>query len=129
MVIFSVSFLLISYILTTILGPVGFILANCINMTARIIHSVSFINKMHNETNYKPLEGLKPNKIFVGALLLSGIITKLSEVYVFSKSVILHIFIGGVCFLLTLLIWCLENRSLLQIGYDKYKRRVSLKTD
>lgn len=38
MVIFSISFLLISYMLTSFLGPVGFILANCVNMLARIIH-------------------------------------------------------------------------------------------
>lgn len=38
MVIFSVSFLLISYVFTSVLGPVGFILANCVNMLARIIH-------------------------------------------------------------------------------------------
>lgn len=38
MVVFSVMFLLISYVLTNIFGAVGFILANCINMGARIIH-------------------------------------------------------------------------------------------
>ncbi|KAJ8909684.1 hypothetical protein NQ315_003707 [Exocentrus adspersus] len=41
MVFFSVTFLLISYIFTNIFGPVGFILANCINMSARITHRLS----------------------------------------------------------------------------------------
>lgn len=36
MAVFSVSFLVLSYVLTSILGPVGFIFANCINMFSRI---------------------------------------------------------------------------------------------
>lgn len=42
MVVFSVSFLVISYVLTNLLGPVGFILANCVNMLARIIHRLVY---------------------------------------------------------------------------------------
>lgn len=38
MVIFSFMFLILSYVFTTLIGPVGFILANCINMFARICH-------------------------------------------------------------------------------------------
>ena len=38
MAIFSVSFLILSYILTSIFGPVGFIFANCINMFCRICY-------------------------------------------------------------------------------------------
>lgn len=51
MVIFSITFLLISYVLTSVLGPVGFILANCVNMLARITHRyVNYArqNKMHS---------------------------------------------------------------------------------
>lgn len=129
MVIFSVSFLLISYVFTNIFGPVGFILANCVNMAARIIHSLYFIKRQYKDMEFKPLDGLKPDRMFLGALGLSGLITRLSEVFLYEKSILLHIFIGGICFLLTLVIWGLENRSLLAFGYDKYKRRVSLKTD
>lgn len=80
MVIFSISFLLISYILTNILGPVGFILANCVNMGARITHSLYFIHQKYLDTKYKPLEGLVPTSKFVIVLFLSGICTKYSEV-------------------------------------------------
>lgn len=38
MAIFSVTFLMLSYGLTYILGPVGFIFANCINMFCRICY-------------------------------------------------------------------------------------------
>lgn len=38
MTIFSASFLLLSYTLTNTLGPVGFIVANCVNMFCRICY-------------------------------------------------------------------------------------------
>lgn len=80
MVLFSISFLLISYVLTNLLGAVGFILANCCNMSARIGHSVYFIHKKYSSTSYEPLNGLKPTKYFIVLLVISAITTKLSEV-------------------------------------------------
>lgn len=80
MVVFSIMFLIISYVLTNIFGPVGFILANCINMAARIVHSLYFINNKYSETQYRPLEGLTPTSKFVAVLIISGICTKYSEV-------------------------------------------------
>ena len=38
MAILSVSFLVVSWLLTNALGAVGFIVANCCNMAARIGH-------------------------------------------------------------------------------------------
>ncbi|XP_076249893.1 man(5)GlcNAc(2)-PP-dolichol translocation protein RFT1 isoform X2 [Rhynchophorus ferrugineus] len=71
MVLFSISFLILSYILTNILGPVGFIIANCINMSARIIHSLYYIHNKYLSTKYRPLVGLLPEKKFIGILILS----------------------------------------------------------
>lgn len=129
MVIFSITFLVISYLLTYILGPVGFIIANCVNMTARIIHSLYFIRKRYENSSYKPLNGLKPSNKFIIMLIISGIVTKISEIYVYPTAIIFHIFIGGTCFLITILIWLLENRNLLKEGIDKYQRRQSVKVD
>jgi oligosaccharide translocation protein RFT1 len=126
MVIFSVSFLVISYVLTNIFGPVGFILANCVNMLARIIHSLIYINKKYKSTSYKPLEGLVPDRKFIAMLVISGVATKLSET--FNSSLALHILIGAVFFVVTLGVWAVENKSLLRLGYDKY-RRMSTKND
>ncbi|CAH0564096.1 unnamed protein product [Brassicogethes aeneus] len=128
MVVFSVMFLLISYVLTNIFGPVGFILANCVNMTARIIHSIIYINRMYKGSPYKPLNGLYPGFKFVAILILSFIATKISEAY-FQKSITIHILIGAIFFLMTVLTWALENKALLQLGYEKYKRRLSLKEE
>ncbi|KAL1494506.1 hypothetical protein ABEB36_010093 [Hypothenemus hampei] len=129
MVIFSILFLLISYILTNILGPVGFILANCVNMTARILHSLYFIKQKYSDTKYEPLEGLVPSRNFIIILVLSGLCTKYSEAILLPKSMLFHIGVGAIFFLLTAAIWTSENSSLLKLGYEKYKRRVSLKAD
>ncbi|KAJ8953583.1 hypothetical protein NQ318_003005 [Aromia moschata] len=129
MVFFSIMFLLISYVFTYILGPVGFILANCINMLARITHSIIFIEGKYKDTNHHPLSGLLPGTRFIIVLTISGVITKLSEVYILNRYIILHIGIGAIFFFLTISTWALENATLLRTGYDKYKRRASLKND
>ncbi|XP_057672500.1 protein RFT1 homolog isoform X1 [Diorhabda carinulata] len=125
MVIFSVMFLLISYILTYIFGPVGFILANCINMTARIVHSLNYIHKQFQDTEFTPLDGLIPGKKFLITLVLSGIVTILSEIYLLEKSIFIHIGAGAVFFLITVSIWALDNMTLLRLGLEKYKSRKS----
>lgn len=80
MAIFSVTFLLLSYQLTNMLGPVGFILANCCNMTFRISYSLSYIGKHFKFMDDNPLKGLVPGKIFATILVIAGIICKLSQV-------------------------------------------------
>nr|XP_022903467.1 protein RFT1 homolog [Onthophagus taurus] len=133
MVLFSISFLLLSYILTMFLGPVGFIFANCLNMAARIMHSVYYISHKYKDTNYKPLDGLIPGKFFIFSLILSLFVTKWSEHFylenVTMKSTLIHILIGAICFLITISIWVYENKHLATIGFNKYKRRLSFKSD
>lgn len=51
------------------------------------------------------------------------------QIYILNTSIILHIGIGAILFLVTISTWALENFTLLRMGYDKYKRRASLKTD
>lgn len=80
MAIFSVTFLVLSYQLTNIFGPVGFILANCCNMAFRISYSLSYIAKQYKSTTENPLEGLFPGKLFIIVLIVSGIACKTSEV-------------------------------------------------
>lgn len=76
----SVAFLCASYLLATWFGPVGFIFGNCFNMALRIAHSTMFINKRHVETIYRPLRGLIPKPLFTGALMVSALVTNLSQV-------------------------------------------------
>lgn len=77
---FSITFLLLSYQLTSFFGPVGFILANCTNMLLRIIFSVIFIQKQYDAVKLKPLDGIIPKTGFIMTLIVLGIACKVSEV-------------------------------------------------
>ncbi|KAJ0176582.1 hypothetical protein K1T71_007761 [Dendrolimus kikuchii] len=123
MVFFSVSFLILSYVLTSIFGPVGFIISNCINMFARIVHSIHFITNKYKDTDYKPLEGLFVGKIFLLVLFIAGCLCKISENKILLQSVFLHIVIGAICLLFVLLAWGYENRDLVIKMYKKVFNR------
>lgn len=112
MVIFSVSFLVLSYCLTYIFGPIGFIISNCINMFARIMHSIHFIRNKYKDTEYKPLNGLLVGKIFLSTLFIAGFVCKISEIRLFPSFILLHILVGGIMLLCVLIAWGYENREL-----------------
>ncbi len=80
MLLFSLIFLTSSYFLTGWFGSVGFILANCINMTARIIHSCHFITNYFSSTPFRPLWDVLPSSYTVLAFIMATVITTLSEV-------------------------------------------------
>lgn len=76
----SIIFVVVSCAFVNWFGPVGFIFGNCVNMGLRIILSISFINKRHAETNYRPLRGLVPKPVFSGSLILAALVTNVSQV-------------------------------------------------
>lgn len=80
MLALSVSFLFLSYVLTWWAGAVGFILANCLNMGLRILHSLLYIHRYFQASPWKPLRGLQPSPLLLLALAASGVVTALSEV-------------------------------------------------
>eukprot|EP00795_Rhopilema_esculentum_P014780 gene14780-5886_t len=79
MVAFSLVFLVASLGLTKGFGSVGFILANCINMGLRIIHSNMFIQKYFADSHQNPLLKALPSRFVSALLLLSFVITAVSE--------------------------------------------------
>ncbi|CAL8335567.1 unnamed protein product [Lota lota] len=79
MLALSVSFLLLSYVLTWWAGAVGFILANCLNMGLRILHSLVYIQRYFQAGPWAPLRGLLPSPALLLALALSAVVTALSE--------------------------------------------------
>lgn len=81
MLALSVSFLFLSYVLTWWAGAVGFILANCLNMGLRILHSLLYIHRYFQASPWKPLRGLQPSPLLLLALAASGGVTALSEVH------------------------------------------------
>lgn len=80
MLALSVSFLFLSYVLTWWAGAVGFILANCLNMGLRILHSLLYIHGYFQASPWKPLRGLRPSPLLMLALGTSAAVTTLSEV-------------------------------------------------
>ncbi|KAG6456583.1 protein RFT1 homolog [Manduca sexta] len=119
MVFFSITFLVLSYVLTYVFGPVGFIISNCINMFARILHSIHFINNKYRNTEYKPLDGLRVGKVFILVLCVAGVVCKISENKLYNDSVVFHIIIGMVMFFFVLLAWGYENKDLVIKMYRK----------
>lgn len=57
----SLAFLLITYVLSTLLGSVGFVLANGINMLARILVCGLFIRQYFHAVGLRPLAGAVPD--------------------------------------------------------------------
>ncbi|XP_033746742.1 protein RFT1 homolog isoform X2 [Pecten maximus] len=103
MVLFSLAFLGASLLLTNQFESVGFILANCINMCTRIAHSVYFIHNYYKGSAYRPLLGLVPSRSLLVSLVVSVVITVTSETMFCCDAgflyQLLHVGIGGVCFL------------------------------
>ena len=60
MVAMSVLYLLLAWLLTTMVGPVGFVLANCCNMLVRVAHSVVVMYNTFGNKEGSPLKGLNP---------------------------------------------------------------------
>uniref|UniRef100_A0A6B2EH39 Protein RFT1 homolog n=1 Tax=Phlebotomus kandelakii TaxID=1109342 RepID=A0A6B2EH39_9DIPT len=124
MAIFSVTFLLLSYQLTNLLGPVGFILANCANMIFRIGYSIRFISHQYRPLGENPLRKIPPGPLFLITLIVCGVTCKISEATILQTSVLYHLIIGALCALLTLVSWSYENRDLIRLGFSKYRTKV-----
>uniref|UniRef100_A0A673ZLK7 Protein RFT1 homolog n=1 Tax=Salmo trutta TaxID=8032 RepID=A0A673ZLK7_SALTR len=71
----SISFLLLSYMLTWWAGGICFTLANCLNMGLRIILSLLYFLS----SQWMPLRGLRPSSFVLLALALSAVFPALSE--------------------------------------------------
>ncbi|XP_071960225.1 man(5)GlcNAc(2)-PP-dolichol translocation protein RFT1-like isoform X2 [Antedon mediterranea] len=124
---FSVVFLTSSYFLTKSVGSVGFILANCLNMLARIIHSIYFISNFYKGSRYSPLSGLVPTPPVLVVFTVSGLITIFSEITFCCNQGIfyrfLHVVIGAVCLLITLITIFLSEKKLISFVIDQWKER------
>ncbi|KAM4021864.1 man(5)GlcNAc(2)-PP-dolichol translocation protein RFT1 [Anomaloglossus baeobatrachus] len=98
---FSLSFLCLSYYMTTWLGSVGFILANCFNMGLRITHSLYYIRKYYHGSPYRPLSGLLPSPAVICVLVLSAAGTRYSEASLCCDLGwayrLAHILVGALC--------------------------------
>ncbi|XP_013787696.1 protein RFT1 homolog isoform X1 [Limulus polyphemus] len=127
MVLVSLLFLLASFYLTKHFGSVGFILANCINMGARIGHSLFFIRKYFKATRLVPLEGLVPNQAVVVMFFLVFLITQSSKVFLYNEAGViwwlLHILVGCCCLILLLTVIYMRERPLVEFLLHYWKEK------
>ena len=72
--------------LTGVCGSAGLILANCVNMTIRIVCSLKFIKDFFTTTSYNPLRCSIPSARLLLTFIVVSIITVMSEVMSFMKS-------------------------------------------
>uniref|UniRef100_A0A7N6B193 Protein RFT1 homolog n=1 Tax=Anabas testudineus TaxID=64144 RepID=A0A7N6B193_ANATE len=118
MLALSVSFLFLSYILTWWAGGVGFIMANCLNMGLRILHSLLYIYNYFKFSQWRPLRGLVPSPLLLGALVVSAGVTAVSEsVFCCDSGWLLrlvHVSVGAVCLLGVLVAVLLTETHLIQ---------------
>uniref|UniRef100_A0A3P8R3J7 Protein RFT1 homolog n=1 Tax=Astatotilapia calliptera TaxID=8154 RepID=A0A3P8R3J7_ASTCA len=118
MLALSVSFLFLSYVLTSWAGSVGFILANCLNMGLRILHSLLYIHRYFQLSRWKPLRGLLPSPLILLALGVSGVVTAVSEAFFCCDSGLLlrlvHIGVGAICLLGVVVAVLLTETKLVQ---------------
>ncbi|XP_070558753.1 man(5)GlcNAc(2)-PP-dolichol translocation protein RFT1-like isoform X2 [Ptychodera flava] len=100
LLVFSVIFLFFSWLFTKLIGVLGFIFANCINMSVRIIYSIYFVKNYYKDTKYRPLKCLIPSTMVLIAYIVSIIITVISETLCCDKGrlyQLVHVCIGGLC--------------------------------
>ncbi|BES98557.1 Rft protein [Nesidiocoris tenuis] len=129
MAVLSVGFLLISWLLATLFGSVGFIIANCCNMAARIYHSIQFIQKRYESTRHRPLSRIMPGKLFLTSASLSMVVSLISEYAYYETSKLMHLAVGGVLLAVTLAAWAYDEASLVTSGYRRFRRSSSIKVD
>ncbi|CAL1538909.1 unnamed protein product [Lymnaea stagnalis] len=120
MLLFSALFLFSSWLLTTLIGSVGFILANCFNMLARIIHSMYFITGYFGKSEHNPLSNIVPALPVISALLASLLVTSVSQISFCTESSsvqqkLIHIGITSLCLLMVLAVTYLKEHKLVEI--------------
>lgn len=130
---FSLIFLSSSWYLTKTIGSVGFILANCFNMSARITHSIYFILIYYKESSFQPLKGLLPSIPVLLVFGASWVITSISEVqFCCDKGLlyqVVHVAVGAVCLLVVAACILLFERDLLSFIKEQWRIRRGGGTD
>uniref|UniRef100_A0A1I8MAW7 Protein RFT1 homolog n=1 Tax=Musca domestica TaxID=7370 RepID=A0A1I8MAW7_MUSDO len=121
--IFSIIFIVMSFVLTRIFGPVGFIIANCVNMLCRICSSCKYIWQQYRPLDYRPLKGLIPGKVFSIGLIITYIVCYYTKNNISFK---LHLGTGVISAIFVLLLWIFENQNLAKQVW-LYKRKVKTK--
>ena len=128
MAVMTCLFLGCTYWFVKIIGPVGFIVANCCNFLMRIANNIFLINERFNTSSGigHPLNEIWPSKTSILVLLISGGACHFSEIYLYGpnfKRQILHLLVGAAAFLVSMIILCVKE-SWLKSLVVKLKEKV-----
>merc|ERR1719189_2885956 len=131
MTLLSFGYLGLAWLLTTFMGPVGFVFANCANMLVRILLSVRVIHKSFSGRPNSPLEGLVPDTDLVLALISGAVCCQLSEIYLYPAAPVIHFAIGVVVGIILLLSVIVKEDFILAflVGKFKTKEKVDVEID
>ncbi|GFR29223.1 protein RFT1 homolog [Trichonephila clavata] len=125
LVLLSVGFLTAAYCLVSVFGSSGFIIANCLNMLFRIVHSIHFIQEYFQVPKYWWWK-ITPHSLIVTILCVILGVTSISEVYLCCNDIyilIWHLLLGACCFFIFLwTVWYKEN-DLICFIYGQWKKR------
>eukprot|EP00092_Neocalanus_flemingeri_P000129 GFUD01000133.1.p1 GENE.GFUD01000133.1~~GFUD01000133.1.p1 ORF type:complete len:563 (-),score=160.13 GFUD01000133.1:138-1826(-) len=121
MSVMSVVYLALAFVLTKLLGPVGFVLANCCNMVIRIGFSVKVIKSTFSSLASSPLSGLAPDNDILFLLLTGGVTCQLSEIYLYQWSVLAHLVIGVVVGVMVVVAVVVKEDFILAFIVEKFK--------
>ena len=137
MVIFSIVYLSAAAFFLQF-GPIGIVLANCINMASRITYSFTFIrayftqptSEKYQSSPYQTLLQIATPSVLVWfAYAISFCITWASTVLleIESKNSIpryfIHIAIGAVCLMLTFVVIWFKERRFLSVAVNIWRRK------
>jgi len=113
LIIIGFAYLFFSFVLCKIFNSVGIILVNILNMLLRILYSFYFMNQFFKDLKHFSLKSMLPHKFVFIIYFTSSIITYLSSKYIYNpnsfKSSIIHVFIGALCFGVSLVILYLKE--------------------
>ena len=111
MIGYSIAYVVLAVLCTEYLGVLGVLLANCVNMIARVLYSFLFIEKYFNKYGTVFVK-IIPSPLVMLSFFATWLITSLSS-HRFSslelKPQVFHVAIGGTCLLANCAIICYSD--------------------
>ena len=121
MTLMSVVYILLTYTLASLLGPVGMVMANCCNMVIRIAAAVRVIVNTFRDQEEQPITGLLPDTDITLLIISAGATCLLSEVYIYAWSALAHLAIGAVMFLVVVVAVVVKEDYILVFLAQKFR--------
>lgn len=129
MSLMSVVYLGLAFVLTKMLGPVGFVFANCCNMAIRIGFSIRVIRSTFSSLQTSPLSGLAPDNDILFLLLTGGVTCQLSEIYIYQWSALAHLAIGVVVGVMVVVAVVVKEDFILAFIVEKFRTVLGIQTN